>query len=133
MPNRKLVAVLAIIFLFAIVSFISAQQKPQEKKDNQTVMQYKDMQAYMDKIAADSTLRMQMMVKMMEYTKGNYQGMMQMYEMMSSYPEMHSIMMEMMGEEGMMNNGMTNHNMTNHNMMGHGMMNHNMNGDSTKQ
>ena len=122
MLNKKLIAVFAFIFLFAVVSFINAQQKPNEKRDNQTVVQNKYMQAYMDKIASDSTLRMQMMGKMMEYTKGNYQGMMQMYEMMNSYPEMHSIMM-----------GMMNHNMTNHNMMGHGMMNHNMNGNSTNQ
>ena len=55
-----------------------AQEKPVKIKDDQTAMQQGDMQKCMDKIAADSTLRLQMMDKMMSQCKSNKEAMMQM-------------------------------------------------------
>ena len=69
------------------------------------VKQYDDMQKCMDKIAADSTMRMQMMVKMMDQCKGNKEGMMQMCKTMMDNPEMHKTMMKMMEDKGMMKDG----------------------------
>jgi len=59
------------------VSTINAQEKPIETKEMKMMMQDDDMQKCMDKIAADSTLRMQMMDKMMGQCKGDKEAMMQ--------------------------------------------------------
>ena len=84
--------------MLASVSLTNAQEKPSEKKDTQTSVQHDDIQKCMDKIAADSTLRMQMMDKMMMHNKCNKECMMQMCKMM-------------MEGDGMMKCGMMKHNM----------------------
>jgi len=101
----------------AAFTLTNAQEKPSEKKDMQTMMQHNDMQNCMDKIAADSTMRMQMMNMMMTKCKNDKEGMMQMCKTMIDNPDMHNTMMKMMNDKGMMQDG---------------MMKHNMMGDSTK-
>ncbi|MDO8550294.1 MAG: hypothetical protein Q7S39_09120 [Ignavibacteria bacterium] len=117
MLKRNLIAVFILGLLFTFVSSINAQEKPTEKKERKMMMQHDDMQKCMDKIAADSTMRMQMMNKMMDHNKGDNESMMQMCKMMMDNPEMHKMMMKMMHSEGMMDGG---------------MMKHDMMGDSTK-
>ena len=54
--------IISILTVFLAAGTITnAQDKPSEKKDMQTMIQHDDMQKCMDKIAADSTMRMQMM------------------------------------------------------------------------
>jgi len=66
MLMKNLIAVFVSGLLFAFVPFLNAQEKPDEKKDQQTMTQSEDIQKCMDKISSDSTMRMQMMDKMME-------------------------------------------------------------------
>ena len=115
MLNKNLIVVIILGLLFTFVSTINAQEKPTEKKEHKMMMQDEDMQKCMDKIAADSTMRMQMMDKMMEHAKGDTDNMMQMCKMMMENPEMHKMMMKMMHGEGMEG----------------GMMKHEMKSDST--
>ena len=57
----------------------------------------------MDKIASDEHMRGMMMQKMMDQTKDDSSGMMQMCKIMIDNPGIHSMMMKMMhGEGGMM-------------------------------
>ena len=115
---KKNFLVISILMVFLATGTITnAQENPTEKKDTKMVMHYDDMHKCMDKIAADSTMRMQMMVKMMDQCKGDKEGMMQMCKTMMDNPEMHKTMMKMMNNKGMMKDG---------------MMKHNMMGDSTK-
>ena len=116
--SKKIFLIISILtVLFSSMTLTNAQEKPSEKKDMQTMMQNDDMQNCMDKIAADSTMRMQMMDKMLMHTKGDNRGMMQMCKMMMNNPEMMKMMMKMMQGEGMIEGE---------------MMKHNMMGDSTK-
>ncbi|HCY74736.1 MAG TPA: hypothetical protein DHV28_02355 [Ignavibacteriales bacterium] len=75
------------------------------------MMQDEDMQKCMDKIAAESTMRMQMMNKMTDQCKGDKEGVMQMCKTMMNNPEMHKTMMKMMNDKGMMKDGMMNNDM----------------------
>ncbi|MFO7526513.1 MAG: hypothetical protein R6W68_13760 [Ignavibacteriaceae bacterium] len=121
MLNKNLIVVIILGLLFTFVSTINAQEKPIETKEMKMMMQDKDMQNCMDKIAADSTMRMQMMGRMMEQCKGDDKAMMQMGKKMMDNPEMHKTMMKMMkmmhGEGGMKGE----------------MMKHEMKSDSTKK
>lgn len=108
------VTVLTAMF-FAATVIVNAQEKP-EGRNKTMIMQQEDMAKCMDKIAASSTMRMQMMDQMMQHTKDDTTGMMQMCKMMMDNFEMHKMMMKMMQGEGMMD----------------GMMKHNMKDDSTK-
>ena len=105
-------AILTALF-FAVVLIANAQEKPSEKKDKQIPIagQHEDMKKCMATIAADSTMRMQMMSKMMDHTKSDSSGMMQMCKMMMDNPEMHKMMMKMMQGKGMMEGGMMKHDM----------------------
>ncbi len=133
MLNKNLIVVFILGLLFTLVSSVNAQEKPAEKKENKMMEHHDDMQKCMDKIASDSTMRMQMMDKMMDKSKNNKEGMMQMYKsmidnpemhkMMIDNPEMHRKMMKMMNDKGMMND---------EGMMNEGMMRQNMMDDSTK-
>lgn len=111
MLKKNLIAAFILGFLFTFVSSINAQEKPTEKKESKMMMQDGDMQKCMNKIAADSTMRMQMMDKMMNHTKSDSSGMMQMCKMMMDNPEMHKMMMKMMHDKGMMEDGMMKHDM----------------------
>ena len=117
MSKKNFLIVSILTVLLASMTLTNAQEKPTEKKDMQTMMQNNDMQNCMDKIAADSTMRMQMMSKMMDNAKSDTSGMMRMCKMMMNNPEMHKMMIKMMHGEGMMEGG---------------MMEHKMMGDSTK-
>jgi hypothetical protein len=110
LKKNFLIITLLTVFL-AAGTITNAQENPTEKKDTKMVKQYDDMQKCMDKIAADSTMRMQMMVKMTDQCKGNKEGMMQMCKTMMDNPEMHKTMMKMMEDKGMMKGGMMNHDM----------------------
>ncbi|HZW38575.1 MAG TPA: hypothetical protein VFF33_04670 [Ignavibacteriaceae bacterium] len=123
------------IFLFAssLLFLISSQINAQEREPKVD----KNTQNCMEKIAADSTLRVQMMNMIMERTHGNKEAMMCMCQTIMINPEMHKTMMNMMKKDGKMQDGM-NPNMK-HEMMSDSAkdgMNHNMNsemkGDSTK-
>ncbi|QQS37189.1 MAG: hypothetical protein IPM56_04335 [Ignavibacteriales bacterium] len=103
------VAVLTAVF-FAATLAANAQEKPTEKKEHKMMMQDEDMQKCMDKIASDEHMRGMMMQKMMEHTKSDSSGMMQMCKMMMDNPEIHKMMMKMMHGEGMMD-GMMKHDM----------------------
>ena len=98
MSKKNFLIMSILIVLLAPVSLTNAQEIPSDKKDTQTIMSHDDMQKCIDKIAADSTLRMQMMDKMMMHHKLNKESMMQMCKMM-------------MEGEGMMKCGMMKHNM----------------------
>jgi len=111
MLNKNLIAVIILGLLFTIVSTINAQEKPIESKEMKMMMQDEDMQKCMDKIAADSSMRMQMMNMMMNKCKNDKEGMMQMCKTMIDNPEMHKTMMEKMHSGGMMEGGMMKHNM----------------------
>jgi hypothetical protein len=110
LKKNFLIITILIVFL-AAGTITNAQENPTEKKDIKMVKQYDDMQKCMDKIAADSTMRMQMMVKMTDQCKGNKEGMMQMCKTMMDNPEMHKTMMKMMEDKGMMKGGMMKHDM----------------------
>jgi len=85
-----------------------AQEDLTEKKESKMVMQGDDMQKCMENIAADSTMRMQMMNMMMTKCKDDKKGMMQMCKTMMDKPEMHEMMMN---NKGTMKGGMMNHKM----------------------
>jgi len=109
MLKKNLIVVFVFGLLLVFVSSLNAQETTtKENKDNKMMMQNGDMQMCMDKIAADSTMRMQMMNKMMNYTKGDKEDMMQMCKTMMDNPGMHKTMMNMMNSEGMMGDGMMN-------------------------
>ncbi|HCY75065.1 MAG TPA: hypothetical protein DHV28_04030 [Ignavibacteriales bacterium] len=108
MLKKNLLAVSIIGLLFTLTSSSFAQDNPEEKNETKLTMQHNDMEKCMDKIAADSTMRMQMMGKMMSYTKDDDKGMMQMCSMMMENQGMHKMMMNMMNSEGMMGDGMMN-------------------------
>ncbi len=110
MLNKNLIAVFILGLLFTFVSSINAQEKPTEKKESKMMMQDEDMKC-MDKIASDSTMRMEMMTMMMNKCKDDKEGMMQMCKKMMDNPEMHKMMMKMMHDEGMMEGGMMKHDM----------------------
>lgn len=121
--SKKNFLIISILTVFLMAAMITnAQEKPTEMKESKMMMQHDDMQTCMDKIAADSTMRMQMMDKMMDQCKGDKKGMMQMCKMMMDNPEMHKTMMKMMKDKGMMKDG----------MMKHDMMENKMKMDSTK-
>lgn len=111
MLKKNMIAVFILGFLFTFATSINAQEKPIEKKESKMMMQDGDMQQCMNKIAADSTMRMQMMSKMMDQSKGDSDGMMQMCKTMMDNPEMHKMMMKMMNDKGMMKDGMMKHDM----------------------
>ncbi|GBD92146.1 hypothetical protein BMS3Abin04_02880 [bacterium BMS3Abin04] len=105
-------AILMTIFglLFLMATTLPAQDKPSEKKVDNSMMQKEDMHKCMDKIASDEHMRGKMMTKMMDHMKGDSTGMMKMCKTMMSNLEMHSMMKKMMGNnskdhEGMMMNG----------------------------
>ena len=100
MLNKNLVAIIILGILFTFVSSINAQDKPIEQKDSKMTMQDEEMQKCMDKIAADSTMRMQMMDKMMDHCKGDKQSMSKMCKMMKT------MQCKCMMECGMMENKM---------------------------
>lgn len=129
MLKKYFIFLFASSFLFLLSSSVNAQER-EPKVDRNT-------QNCMEKIAADSTLRVQMMNIIMERTHGNKEAMMSMCKTMMDNPEMHKTMMNMMKKDGKMQDGMEPN-------MKHEMMNdsakdgmiHNMNsemkGDSTK-
>ena len=99
--------IISILTVFLAAGMITnAQEKPTEKKESKMMMQDDDMQKCMDKIAADSTMRMQMMNMMMTKCKNDKEGMMQMCKTMMDIPDMHKTMMKMMNDKGMMKDGM---------------------------
>ena len=103
---KNLVVVFILGLIFTFVSSLNAQEKPTEIKENKVMMQHDKMQKCMDQIAADSTLRMQMMDKMMAHNKGDKDAMMKMCKKMMDNPEMHKMMLNMMQSEGMMKQDM---------------------------
>jgi len=111
MSKKNFLIISILTVLLASVTLTNAQEKPSEKKDMQTMMQHDDMQKCMDKIAADSTMRMQMMNMMMNKCKDDKEGMVQMCKTMMDNPEMHKTMMKMMNDKGMMKDGMMKHDM----------------------
>src|SRR4030065_2633312 len=112
MFNKNLIAVIILGLLFTIVSTINAQEKQIETKEmKMMMMQDEDMQKCMDKIAADSTMRMQMMDKMMNKCQGDKEAMMKMCKQMMDNPEMHKMMMKKMQSEGMMEGQIMKHKM----------------------
>ena len=111
MLNKNLTAVFILGLLFMIVSTINAQEKPIETKEMKMMMQDEDMQKCMDKIAADSTMRMQMMDKMIDQCKGDKEAMMKMCKQMMNNPETHKMMMKKMQSEGMMKGQMMKYDM----------------------
>ena len=114
--SKKNFLIISILTVFLAAGTITnAQDKPSEKKDMQTMIQHDDMQKCMDKIAADSTMRMQMMNMMMNMMmnkcKDDKEGIMQMCKTMMDNPEMHKTMMKMMNDKDMMKDGMMKHDM----------------------
>lgn len=111
MLNKNSFAVFILGLLFTFVSSINAQEKPIETKEMKMMMHADDMQNCMDKIAADSTMRLKMMNMMMNKCKDDKEGMMQMGRMLMDNPEMHKMMRKMMHDKGMMDGGMMKHDM----------------------
>jgi len=111
MFNKNSILILILGLVFAITPFVNAQEDLTEKKESKIMMQGDDTQKCMEKIAADSTMRMQMMNMMMTKCKDDKKGMMQMCKTMMDNPEMHGMMMEMMDNKGTMKGGMMNHKM----------------------
>ncbi len=89
-----------------IMSSVNAQEKPVEKRANKMMTQDEDIRKCMERIASDGNMRGMMMQKMMDHTKSDSSGMMQMCKMMMDNPEMHKMMMKMMHSEGMMDHNM---------------------------
>ena len=106
---KQLVMILSLVTFFYAFAF--AQEKPIETKEMKMMMQDEDMQKCMDKIAADSTMRMQMMDKMMNKCQGDKEAMMKMCKQMMDNPEMHKMMMKKMQSEGMLEGQMMKHKM----------------------
>lgn len=112
MLTKKLAFVLFMGFVISLSGLLYAQEKTSEKKEEHKMMQDKNMQECMDKIASDEHMRGMMMQKMMEHVKSDSTGMMQMCKMMMDNPEMHKMMMKMMhGDKGMMGDKMMKHDM----------------------
>ena len=106
MSKKNFLIISILTVLLASVGLTNAQEKPSEKMDMQTMTQHDDMQKCMGQIAADSTMRMQMMDKMMDQCKGDKEAMMKMCKHMMDNPEMHKTMMKMMNDKGMMKHDM---------------------------
>ena len=116
MLNKKLIIILLPIIFLVSIQFINAQEKPGKVKTNKMMVQRGDMQEIMNKIAADSTMRMQMIRKIMEDEHSHSEMIDNMfsrvnkdssaYKEMQNYMRTHSRMKNMM--QTMMNgNGMT--------------------------
>ena len=102
----KIMSLAMVVFLTSASSVLFAQENTNEKKMDHAMMQEKDMSKCMDKIASDDHMRGEMMDKMMEHTKNDSSGMMQMCKMMMDNPEMHSMMKKMMSDKSTDNEGM---------------------------
>lgn len=110
MLNKHVILTTIFGLLFITAISLTAQDKPSEKKADNSTIQKEDVHKCMDKIASDEHMRGEMMTKMMNHMKGNSNGMMEMGKTMMANPEMHSMMMKMMqsnskNHEGMMMNG----------------------------
>ena len=95
LKKNILIMTMSIIFLVS-VPFTNAQEKPVKVKENKMMVQGEDMQNVMNKIAADSTMRMQMISKIMD-DKHSRSDMMEtmfsrVYKDSSFYNEMHNYM-----------------------------------------
>ena len=107
MLPKKMIAVILAGLLISSALVINAQEKPVSKMNNsQMMMSDSTMYKSMHKIASDSNLRTQMLNMMMGNSQGNKEEMEEMGKTIMHNPEMHSIMMEMMRGEGMMNHNM---------------------------
>lgn len=102
--NFLIISILTVFLMAAMVT--KAQEKPTEMKEIKMNMQDDDVQKCMTKIAADSTLRMQMMNMMMTKCGNDKECMMQICKTMMDNPEMKMTMMKMMKDKGMMKDGM---------------------------
>ena len=98
---KRIISSAMVVFLFSTSLVLFAQEKNTEKKMDHSMMQEKDMSKCMDKVASDEHMRGEMMDKMMEHTKNDSSGMMQMCKLMMDNPEMHSMMMKMMSDKSM--------------------------------
>lgn len=108
-----------VAYLITLVTFlfitVGASYAQDEKDVEKPMMMMENMMGdstmmkdCMDKISSDDGMRMMMMNKMMKSSEGDEKSMMEMCKTMMDNPEMHSMMMKMMGGE-MMKDGKMMH------------------------
>jgi hypothetical protein len=128
----------ALMLFFA--SMLNAQQNTQSGSQQQSGNKQQSgmgmgmsaaMQSCMDQIAADSTMRRQMMSRMMDNMKSDSSGMRQMFRQMMNNPEMHKMMMKMMNQDKMGSSGGMGRMMDEKDQMNDQMQRHGI--DSTMQ
>ncbi|HEX2977156.1 MAG TPA: hypothetical protein VHO68_14570 [Bacteroidales bacterium] len=105
--KRNIISILtALFFLFAFQAVNGQAENTNTQigstKDKQTGMGMSgSLQNCMDQIASDSTMRGQMMSRMLERMHGDSAGMQQLCRKMMDNPDMRKTMMKMMNRSGM--------------------------------
>lgn len=101
-----------VTFLFITIGASYAQDEKEVEKPMMKMHKMMSdstmMEGCMDKISSDDGMRMMMMDKMMKSSEGDDKAMMEMCKTMMNNPEMHSMMMKIMGGD-MMKDGKMMH------------------------
>lgn len=116
---RKFLFQIAVLLFLMPFAAINAQQNKALQKENRPsgMGMPSDLQGCMQQIAADSTMRMEMVSKMMDSMKGDSAAMRQFCRKIMGNSEMHRAMMQMMqnmemNDSGGMGGGMMKHDVT---------------------
>jgi len=104
--RKKYLVSISILTIFLSTFLITyAQEKKTEKKENK-ITQHEEMLKYMEVIAADSSMRKEMINLMMDNCKGNRNGLMEMGNSMMQNQEMNKVMNELMKNNKMIESDM---------------------------
>jgi hypothetical protein len=96
-----------MLFLFAPAVLVNAQENKASQKGNMPsgMGMPSDLQSCMQQIATDSTMRMEMVSRMMDNMKGDSAAMRQFCRKLMGNSEMHRAMMQMMHNQEMNDTG----------------------------
>lgn len=98
MQKKYLVTITILIIFFSTFVIIIAQEKLVVTTESE-IAQHKDMQKYMEIIAADSSMRKQMMNLMIGKCEGNENAMMEMGKTMMQNSEMNNALTKLKGND----------------------------------
>lgn len=98
---KKYLFVISICALFLSTFVITFAQESKTEKIDSKITQHDDMQKYMEIIAADSSMRIQMMNSMIKNSEGNENAMMGIGKSMIQNPEMNKVLANLMKDDAM--------------------------------
>jgi hypothetical protein len=98
MIKKNLLTSMMVVIFFLSVPFLNAQQKQTGDQTNKStgMGMGSGMQNAMDQIASDSTMRLQMVTKMLDKVKNDSTGMMRIFSKIMENPQAHKMMMKYM-------------------------------------